>query len=456
MADTKVKISCWLYGLKHRKEFAASRPLEGNAAHMGLDEKYWWGYKYYCGPIEKAEPGSSLEEFFAGQDLDFAARDGFVEAAALTLCAGGDMLSHAGLRPDTTASLWDEVRDFYFSGDLAYANLEVPVAPSRPPSYIPKSILMAGALNNSPGMFDRITDGGKGVDFFSTANNHSLDQGEEGLRETLDFLDARGYPHVGTARSPEESDRGVMVERGGVKVAFVSWTFAVNWSKLPEGKEYLVNYLRLNIPDTDLSPIAAQVKAARAAGADAVVALLHWGLEFETYPVRNGVDMGHRLIELGIDVIVGNHPHNVQPIEKYAYTDKSTGARKEGLIIYALGDLLSIHRTLPNSRLSILARIRISKGRADLDAGAATNGAAGADVVRVTALEILPIYLYVRKEKGQCVDYRLLDFRKLSGELHAGRDRFGLGGARRREVFRLEALMKKVLGAALKEGQPAP
>jgi len=455
MADTKVKISCWLYGLRHRKEFAASRPLEGNAAHMGLDEKYWWGYKYYCGPIEKAEPGAGLEEFFAGQNLDFAARDGFAETAAMTLCAGGDMLSHAGLNPDTTASLWDEVRDFYFSGDLAYANLEAPIAPSKPPSYIPKSILVAGALNNSPGMFDRITDGGKGIDFFSPAHNHSLDQGEEGLRETLDFLDARGYPHVGTARSPEERDRVVMVERGGVKVAFVSWTFAVNWSKLPEGKEYLVNYLRLNKPDTDLSPIAAQVKAARAAGADAVVALLHWGLEFEAYPVRNGVDMGHRLIELGIDVIVGNHPHNVQPIEKYAYADKSTGARKEGLIIYALGDLLSIHRTLPNSRLAILARVRISKGRA-VGAGRSIAAAAGADVVCVTKLEILPIYLYARKEKGQFVDYRLLDFRKLAGELHAGRDRFGLGGARKREIFRLEALMRKVLHAALEQASPPP
>ncbi len=468
MADTKVKISCWLYGLRHRKEFAASRALEGNAAHMGLDEKYWWGYKYYCGPIEKAEPGSGLEEFFAGQDLDFRPRDGFVETAGMTLCAGGDILAHSGLRPDTTGALWDEVRDFYFTGDLACANLETPVAPSLPPSYIPKSILVAGALNNSPEMFDRITDGGKGIDFFSTANNHCLDQGEAGLRETLDFLDARGYPHVGTARSPEERDAVVMVEKGGVKIAFISFTFAVNWSKLPEGKEYLANYLRLNRPDTDISPIAKQVRKARAAGADAVVALLHWGLEFESYPVRNGVDMGHRLIELGIDVIVGNHPHNVQPVEKYAYTDKATGARREGLILYALGDLLSIHRTLPNSRLSSLARIRISKGRTggadktgSADGGASAGnassaGVSGAECVRVSSLEILPVYLYVRKVKGECVDYRLLDFRKLAGELRAGRDRFALGRAKTREVFRLEALMKKILGAALKEGQPSP
>jgi poly-gamma-glutamate synthesis protein (capsule biosynthesis protein) len=439
VADTKVKLACWLYGRKHREEFGASRALEGNAAHMGPDEKYWWGYKYYCGPIEEPEPGSGLEEFFRGQNLDFSFGDDFVETSAMTLCAGGDILTHPGLNPETTGALWDEVREFYFGGDLAYANLETPVVPSAPPSYIPKSILEAPGLNNTPEMFDRIVDRGKGVNLFSTANNHCLDQGEAGLRETLEFLDSRGYPHVGTARSPEERDAVVMVEKGGVKVAFISFTFALNWKDLPEGKGYLANYVRLNKPDADISPIAVQVSAAMAAGADAVVAFLHWSLEFESYPVRNVVDMGHRLIELGIDVIIGNHPHNVQPIEKYSYTDDATGARREGLIIYALGDLLSIHRTLPNSRLAILARIRISKGRAG-----------GKECARVSSLEILPTYLYVKKRRNVCENYRVLDFRRLAGELHGGKNRFGLRYRQAREIFRLEALMNRVLHAALK------
>ncbi len=142
-------------------------------------------------------------------------------------------------------------------------------------------------LNSTPAMFDRIHEGGKGVGLFSTANNHCLDQGEAGLRETLDFLDSRGCPHVGTARSREERDAVVMVDRNGVKLAFLSFTFALNWKELTEGKGYLANYLRLNRPGTDISPIAAQVAAARAAGADAVVACLHWSLEFESYPIKN-------------------------------------------------------------------------------------------------------------------------------------------------------------------------
>lgn len=442
MVDAMVKLACRLYGLRHRQAFRGSRPLEGNAAHMDADEKYWWGYKYLCGPVEEEEPGSGLEAYFRGQDLDFAPRDGFAEASGMTLCVGGDILAHAGLNPGTTASLWDDVRGFYFSGDLAYANLESPVAPSIPPTYLPKSILEQGGMNNTPGMFDRVVEGGEGIDFFSTANNHCLDQGEAGLRETLDFLDARGYPHVGTARSADERDAVVMVERGGVKLAFISYTFSVNWAGLLEGREYLANYVRLNKPDTDISAIAGQVDAARAAGADAVVALLHWGLEFEAFPVRDMVETGHRLMELGIDVIVGNHPHNVQPMERYAYVD-GRGARREGLIIYALGDLLSIHRTLPNSRLGCLARIRISKGKAG-----------DAESVRVSSLEVLPVYLYARMEHGECVDYRVLDFKKIAGELRSGQDRFGLGGAKRRELFRLEALMNRVLYAALKVSRP--
>jgi poly-gamma-glutamate synthesis protein (capsule biosynthesis protein) len=434
-----VKIACGLYSLKHRKEWSGARPLEGNAGHMGADEKYWWGYKYYFGPIEDEEPGSGLERFFHDQDLDLDPRDGFVEETGMTFCAGGDILAHPGLNPGTTRNIWDDVRDFYFSGDIAYANLETPVASSLPPSYIPKSILVASAMNNTPGMFDRLVDGGRGINLFSTANNHCLDQGEAGLRETLDFLDAKGYPHVGTARSPEERDRVMMVERNGVKAAFISFTSSLNWSGLPEGKEYLANHVRLNKPGSDLSPIESQVKAAKAAGADIVIALLHWSLEFESFPARNIVDMGHALIELGVDVIIGNHPHNVQPVERHRYLDKTTGQEKEGLIFYALGDLLSIHRTLPNSRLACLARLRISKGKAN-----------GKECTRVGSLEMLPVYLHVRKKKGECTDYRVLDFKKLAGELRLGIDRYTLGRIKTQEVFRLEALMDRVLHAALK------
>jgi poly-gamma-glutamate synthesis protein (capsule biosynthesis protein) len=421
---------------------------------MGRDEKYWWGYKFYCRPIEEPEPGSGLEEFFRGQDLGFArfaAEEGFVETGAATLSAGGDILVSPQLRPETTPALWDDVREFYFGSDIVYANLETPVAPSCPPGYLPASILEAPALNSSPEMFDRIVEGGKGINLFSTANNHCLDQGEAGLLETLDFLDSRGYPHVGTARSPEERDSVLMVERGGVKIAFVSFTFALNWKELPEGKGYLANYLRLNLPGVDLSPLAAQVVSARRAGADAVVASLHWSLEFESFPVRSLVETAHRIAELGVDAIIGNHPHGIQPLERHSWIEAGTGLRRDCLIAYALGDLVS-HRfpgEVPNSRLGNLIRLRISKGRVG-----------DRPQVRITSLEAMPTYLYSRNLDGCCRDFRLLDLRKLCRELAAGENRLGLGRAERAELRRLESLMERVLGPALgpagEAGQDCP
>jgi poly-gamma-glutamate synthesis protein (capsule biosynthesis protein) len=446
VADSLIKILSGLAALRHPRRHRASRSFEGNAAFMGREEGLWWAYKFYWRPVEAAETGSGLEEHFRGQDLDFShlgpGDSGFVESASMTIGAGGDILVSPDLKPATMGGLWNEVGAFLFDTDLSCANLETPVAPSSPPGFLPASILGPMALNSSPEVFDLIQGGPGGIGLFSTANNHCLDQGEEGLRETLDFLDGRGCLHVGTARSPEERDAVVMVERKGIKVAFLSFTFALNWKSLPEGKDYLANHVRLNRPETDVSPIARQVAAARAAGADAVVACLHWSLEFESYPIRNVVEMGHRLIELGIDVIIGNHPHGIQPIERHAYVDRSAGEAREGLILYALGDLVTVRDgILPNSHLGLLARIRISKGRVG-----------GREKVRVGGLEVLPTYLFPRMRRGSCVDFHILDFRRLAAGLRAGDNRFELSRAQAGDVPRLEALMHRLLSPALGRG----
>jgi hypothetical protein len=447
MADGLIKLLCLLEAARRGREFGTSRPLEGNAAHMGRAEGLWWAYKFYFGPIEEPEPGSGIEERFRSQDFDFSRPppelEGFVEEASVTLGAAGDILVSPELGPSTMLSLWEEVGGFLFGSDIAFANLETPVAPSCPPGFLPRSILGPMALNSSPGAFDAIRGGGKGgFALFSTANNHCLDQGEAGLRETLDFLDGRGCAHVGTARSPEESHAVVMLKRGGVKVAFISWTFALNWKSLPEGGEYLANHLRLNLPGVDLSPIAEQVAAARTAGADAVVACMHWSLEFESWPTRGLMDTAHRLVELGVDVVIGNHPHGVQPIERHAYRDAASGEEREGLIFYAMGDLITVRdRVLPNSHLGLLARIRISKGRAG-----------GRTRTRVSGFELLPTYLFPRMRRGRCADFRLLDLLKLAAELRSGWERHGLSRRQAREVPRLEALARRLIGPALGAG----
>ena len=436
------KIFYIIYFWTHYFKFRHSQPLEGDAGNMDFKETMYWCFKYFVKYIEKAEKGKGIEAFFDKQDLSFAYSDGFVEKTHFTLSAGGDILPTGGLSLENSGQLWDDVRDFYYKADLVTANLESPVTDTAPVKYVSTVLTEAPLLNNGRDIFDRLVDGGKGISFFSTANNHTLDQGEEGLISTLKFLDAKGYPHVGSARSREERNKPVIVERNGVKVAFLSWTFSLNKSIIPDGKDYLVNHLRLNQAGVDISRIQRQVNDAKAAGADVVVACLHWTMEFESYPTEHLMKTGHRLIESGIDVIIGNHAHTIQPMECHRYQDKETGEERKGLIIYALGDLVSANHTGFNSKLGNLAKIRISKGEAG-----------DKQSVRITSLEIMPIYIYQDMKGETCTDFRILRLSKLASDLRSGRPTVNIPEKEGKEIERLDQLARKLLGPALSKDE---
>ncbi|WFR59100.1 CapA family protein [Anaerocolumna sp. AGMB13025] len=439
MITATLKFICKIDGWLHRSKFLYSRESEGNSACMSIGEKLWWGYKYFYRPVEKAEKGKNIEEFFEKQELDFTLLNNFKEEGKLSFTAGGDILASHHIRPDNTLHLWEEAEDFLFDTDICCANLETPVVPSASASFVPVNILKAPALNNTPEVFELLFRKGKGINFFSTANNHCLDMGEAGLLETLDFLDKKGCPHVGTARNENQRDDFPVIEKNGIRIAFLSYTFSTNGKTVPEGREYLVNYIRLNRPDCDISFIEKQInKAKTERKADLIIACLHWSLEFEAYPIRNVIDMGHKLLSLGIDIIVGNHPHGIQPMEKYAFVDPYSGVKKQGLIVYALGDLISCHDHIPNSRLNNLIRLKISKGKIE-----------GKQLTIISELRIRPMYIYSKMEGGNCMDFRLLNFNKLINEIKSGNNRFKLEQTTLNELNRLEALKHKLLKTEL-------
>jgi len=424
----------WLQALTGGDRCRYSRPVEGNFNCLAPGEFDWWKYKYYIRQIEKAEKGKGIERFFRGQDLSFQ-QDHFTKESKFTLTAGGDLLPGSEITPATAEHLWDDVKDFYFSADAVYANLETPFAISQTVGNAPKSgITDAPKLNGTAEMFERFVNGGKGITFFSTANNHCLDAGESGLIETLDFLDARGYPYVGTARTMEERDDIPIIEKNGIKIAFVAYTFSLNGKETSQGKEYMANYIRLNKPDTDISLIRQHVLSARHKGADIVIASLHWSLEFESYPIENVIRMGHRILEeTGVDVILGNHAHVIQPLEKYRFTDPVSGEEKDGLIAYSLGNLVSDFNT-KNCRTSLLLKIGFAKGIQN-----------GKQKTVINSLFLEPIYTLKQYEFGHCTDFRLLDFLKLTAELKAGNNRFGVSRQEQKEIFRLERLFYQLL-----------
>lgn len=167
-----------------------------------------------------------------------------------------------------------------------------------------------------------------GIDIVSTANNHSLDKGEKGLKASLDYMDQIGLPHVGTSRSPSEDRTLKIMNKNGIKVAYLSYTYGTNGIPVPKGKDYLVNLI-------DKSLMKKEIHRAKDA-ADIVVMSLHWGNEYQLHPTDDQKDLANYLVNEGVDIIFGHHPHVLQPME---WINANDG--RKSLVVYSLGNFLS-------------------------------------------------------------------------------------------------------------------
>ena len=166
-----------------------------------------------------------------------------------------------------------------------------------------------------------------GYDGCSTASNHSLDDGAQGIRRTLDALDAVGVRHAGSARTEAEAHTVTMLRAGPAKVAHLAYTVDTNGKPLPAGRPWAVNLMNENV-------IVADARAARRAGADVVVVSLHWGTEWQDAPVQQQLALAQQLTAArtggrpDIDLILGTHAHVPQAYEKVNGT----------WVIYGMGD----------------------------------------------------------------------------------------------------------------------
>ncbi|MFJ4340691.1 CapA family protein [Streptomyces sp. NPDC088915] len=169
-----------------------------------------------------------------------------------------------------------------------------------------------------------------GYDSCSTASNHTLDDGAEGLARTLDALDAAGIRHAGSARTAEEAARPALMKAGGATVAQLAYTYDTNGYPLPKGRPWAVGLL-------DEKKVIADARAARAAGADVVVVSVHWGTEWQTEPDERQLSLGRALTASrtggrpDVDLIIGTHAHVPQAYEKVNGT----------WVIYGMGDQIA-------------------------------------------------------------------------------------------------------------------
>lgn len=225
--------------------------------------------------------------------------------------------------------------------DLAVVNLETPV--SRPPySGYPcfnAPVEFANALKNA------------GFDLFLTANNHTLDRGANGLRNTIANLDSLGVRHLGTYADDRarETALPLIVEVNNIKIGFLNYTYGTNGINPTQG--VVVDYI-------DRDRIKADVDSARAAGAETIAVCIHWGDEYVLLPNKSQQRTADFLEALGVDMIIGSHPHVIQPMElrpnRY-YPEKNV------FLVYSLGNFVSNMKT-PDTRGGALARVRLKRG----------------------------------------------------------------------------------------------
>ena len=252
--------------------------------------------------------------------------------AAFTVVAGGDVLAHVPVvRSAEKAGGWEPLleplRPWVEGADLALCHLEVPVAP--PGTKVSGYPLFAAPASLVPALHEQGWDG------CSTASNHSVDKGFAGVAATLDALDASGMGHVGTARSQAEADQPQLyrLERAGqtLTVAHLSATYGTNGMPVAADKPWSVTLI-------DVPALVEEARAARAAGADIVVASVHCCVEYRTEPTDEQLEMDQQLADSGeIDLVIGHHAHVPQPVARLEGGPDGTGM----WVAYGLGNFLS-------------------------------------------------------------------------------------------------------------------
>jgi poly-gamma-glutamate synthesis protein (capsule biosynthesis protein) len=166
-----------------------------------------------------------------------------------------------------------------------------------------------------------------GFTVLATANNHAYDQGPKGVRETLERLRAERLVAIGSGTDRAQAETLQILERQGFRVAFLGFTDIFNIDLNRRATEPWVRPL-------ELEPAVQAVRAARSL-ADLVVVSLHWGNEYQHLPTKRQRDIAHALVAAGCDVILGHHPHVLQPVEWL----EAEGRR--ALVAYSLGNFIS-------------------------------------------------------------------------------------------------------------------
>lgn len=266
----------------------------------------------------------------------------------VTISAIGDIMAHddqlkAQFDKDTNTYSFDNnfkyVKPYISKSDLAIGNLETTLAgPKAKYSSFPKF--------NSP---DELADAIKnsGIDIVSTINNHTYDRGSDGVYRTLDVLNSKNIEHVGTKKN-DTNENFLIKDIDGVKLGVTAFSYGQVYGSTTALNGLPVNYNDLNnlnifnssYVDIAFNEIKDTLDVMNNKETDLQAVILHWGDEYTRQPNKFQKELAKKLCDYGVDIIIGSHPHMVQPIEMINSGENDN----ETLVIYSLGNFLSNQR----------------------------------------------------------------------------------------------------------------
>ena len=275
-------------------------------------------------------------------------------------------------------SFFTPVKNILSQGDWVIGNLETPLAGEDAGGYT------GYPLFNAPA---QLVDAAKkaGFNILTTANNHALDRGETGAIRTIANLSDRQIASTGTAGSTAAADRPLISTKNNISLAILAYTYGTNGIPIPKGKDYLVSLI-------DEKKIVKDIAKARKKGADVVAISLHFGEEYQRQPNTQQKQLVKNLLKAGADIILGSHPHVVQPYKIFKFPGKNGKIRK-AVAIYSMGNFIS-GQTKDYTDLGVIFQVNIRKKFAE-------------KTTEITGIKTIPTWVHRYSQNNQ-VKYRVL------------------------------------------------
>jgi poly-gamma-glutamate synthesis protein (capsule biosynthesis protein) len=267
-----------------------------------------------------------------------------------TINVVGDLMCHstqfnyAHVKDDSFDfnGVFSEVKQYLSDADFTIGNLETVLAGK-------KKRYSGYPYFNAPDDF-LLAIKEAGFDFLVNANNHAIDKGAKGVKRTIKKMDELGINHTGAYSSQRDRDSIRIFNINGIHLAILAYSYSTNGVPIPKGKNYIINLIDYDLIEKDIAN-------GRSKRLDIVLVYFHFGEEYQRQPNSYQKEVINNTIKAGADIIIGSHPHVVQPVD---YFKTNQANLDTGFVAYSLGNFISNQRW-KYSDAGVIVKINVSK-----------------------------------------------------------------------------------------------